>query len=54
MSNILLTNIPNFSPIASVALFSGFYLSNKKLALLIPIACMLISDYGYKNEDFQR
>lgn len=44
-SNILLTNIPNFSPIASVALFSGFYLSNKKLALLIPIACMLISDY---------
>ena len=45
LSNILLTNIPNFSPIASVALFSGFYLSNKKLALLIPIACMLISDY---------
>jgi len=33
LSNILLTNIPNFSPIASVALFSGFYLSNKKLAV---------------------
>ena len=45
LSNILLTSIPNFSPIASVALFSGFYLSNKKLALLIPIACMLVSDY---------
>ena len=45
LSNILLTNIPNFSPIASVALFSGFYLSNKKLALLIPIACILVSDY---------
>ena len=45
LSNILLTNIPNFSPIASVALFSGFYLSNKKLALFIPIACMLVSDY---------
>ena len=44
-SNILLTNIPNFSPIASVALFSGFYLSDKKLALLIPITCMFISDY---------
>lgn len=45
LSNILLSNIPNFSPIASVALFSGFYLSNKKLAILIPIACMLVSDY---------
>ena len=45
LSNILLTSIPNFSPVASVALFSGFYLSNKKLALLVPIACMLISDY---------
>ena len=44
-SNILLTNIPNFSPIASVALFSGFYFSNKKIALIIPVACMLVSDY---------
>jgi len=44
-SNVLLANIPNFSPIASVALFSGFYLSNKKVAIIIPIACMLISDY---------
>ena len=29
-SNIILADIPNFSPIASVALFSGFYFSNKK------------------------
>lgn len=45
LSNIFLSNIPNFSPIASVALFSGFYFSNKKLALIIPISCMLISDF---------
>ena len=44
LSNIFLSNIPNFSPIAAVALFSGFYFSNKKLALVIPISCMLISD----------
>ena len=44
-SNVLLSNIPNFSPVASVALFSGFHLSNKKIALLIPVICMLISDY---------
>ena len=29
LSNIFLSNIPNFSPIASLALFSGFYFSNK-------------------------
>ena len=44
-SNIIFANIPNFSPIASVALFSGFYFSNKKIALIIPVACMFISDY---------
>ena len=44
-SNIILADIPNFSPIASVALFSGFYFSNKKIALIIPVACMFISDY---------
>ena len=45
ISNIILADIPNFSPIASVALFSGFYFSNKKIALIIPVACMFISDY---------
>ena len=45
LSNIILADIPNFSPIASVALFSGFYFSNKKIALIIPVACMLVSDY---------
>lgn len=35
---------PNFSPIISLALFSGAYLSNRKLAYLVPIAAMLISD----------
>lgn len=44
-SNIIFANIPNFSPIASVALFSGFYFSNKKIALIIPVSCMFISDY---------
>ncbi len=35
---------PNFSPIISLALFSGAYLSNRKLAYLVPFAAMLISD----------
>lgn len=34
----------NFAPIAAVALFGGTYL-NKKLALVLPVASMIISDY---------
>ena len=35
---------PNFTPITAIALFSGAYLGNKKIALLIPIVAMIISD----------
>jgi hypothetical protein len=35
---------PNFSPIIAVALLSGFLFANRKLAMLIPITAMLISD----------
>lgn len=39
-----------FSPVAAIALFSGFFLP-KKWALIVPMAIMLISDYfiGYYN-----
>ena len=39
-----LPHIPNFAPIAAMALFGGTYL-NKKYALIIPIVAMLIADY---------
>lgn len=44
----LIPHTPNFTPIAAIALFGGVYLS-KKLALIIPIGAMIISDYfiGY-------
>jgi hypothetical protein len=35
---------PNFSPIMAVALFSGVLFANRKLAMLIPITAMFISD----------
>jgi ABC-type proline/glycine betaine transport system permease subunit len=45
-----LPNIPNFSPIAALALLGGVYLS-KRFSIMIPLAAMLISDYfiGYYN-----
>lgn len=35
---------PNFAPIVAMALFGGAYFSNKKLAFVIPIFAMFISD----------
>lgn len=39
----LVPHIPNVAPIAGMALFGGTYL-NKKYALIIPLAAMIISD----------
>lgn len=39
----LVPHLPNFAPIAALALFGGVYL-NKKYALIIPIIALLISD----------
>jgi hypothetical protein len=39
----LLPHPPNFTPIAAIALFGGVYLS-KKIALVLPLAVMVISD----------
>jgi len=36
--------MPNFTPIMAVALFSGVVFSNKKLAMLIPISALFITD----------
>lgn len=35
---------PNFVPIAAIALFGGAYFSDKRLALLLPLSIMLITD----------
>lgn len=40
----LIPHLPNFAPIAALALFGGTYL-NKKYALLVPLGAMLVSDY---------
>lgn len=40
----LLPNPPNFSPIEATALFAGAWLGSRWLAMLVPMAAMLISD----------
>ena len=47
----LVPHYPNFTPIAAIALFGGAYFTNKKLAVIVPFAAMLLSDLvlGYHS-----
>jgi hypothetical protein len=42
----ILTNglIPNFAPIGALALFSGAFFMDKRMAFIVPVSAMLISD----------
>ncbi|TAL61727.1 MAG: hypothetical protein EPN85_04120 [Bacteroidetes bacterium] len=40
----VLPHPPNFTPIAAIALFGGAYISDKRLAFLLPLLIMFISD----------
>ena len=49
----LIPHAPNFAPITAIALFGGTYLKNKKLAIIIPLAAMLVSDIFIGFYDFK-
>ncbi|XDD47086.1 DUF6580 family putative transport protein [Leptospira sp. WS39.C2] len=40
----VLPHPPNFTPVLAVSLFSGAYLTDRKLALVVPILAMFFSD----------
>ena len=40
----LFPHVPNVTPITAMALFSGVYFNNKKLALIVPLLAMAVSD----------
>lgn len=40
----LLPHMPNFSPVLAIALFSSLFIENKRLAVILPIGLMLLSD----------
>jgi hypothetical protein len=50
----LVPHPPNMTPIAAMALFGGVYFTNKRMALLIPLAAMYLSDLalGFLVYDF--
>lgn len=40
----LIPHPPNFAPVTAIALFSGFYVTNKLLVYALPIGIMMLSD----------
>lgn len=40
----MVPHVPNFTPLAAIALFGGFYF-DRKFAFIAPLAAMLVSDY---------
>ncbi len=40
----LIPHPPNFTPLAAMALFGGAYISDKRLAFVLPLAALLLSD----------
>lgn len=41
---LVLRDLPNFAPVAGIALFAGFFLQRFAIALLVPILVMVVSD----------
>lgn len=40
----LFPHLPNFTPVTAIALFGGLYFKNKKMAYLVPVFIMALSD----------
>ena len=40
----IVPHLPNFTPVLAMALFSGAHFSDRRVALLVPMLCMLFAD----------
>jgi hypothetical protein len=53
LSRICFRELPNFAPIAAMALFSGYFFRSAKVAVLVPILAMSLSDLVIGGYDWQ-
>lgn len=42
---LYLRDLPNFAPVAGLALFAGYFFRSRIMAIAVPLSVMLISDY---------
>lgn len=50
---VSLTDLPNFAPVAAIALFAGYFFRSRAMALFVPLAVMGISDFFIGSYDWQ-
>jgi hypothetical protein len=48
----LIVHVPNFTPVAAIALFGGAYLQNRFFSFFIPMAALLLSDLFLPYYDY--
>ncbi|MFO0916172.1 MAG: DUF6580 family putative transport protein [Pirellulales bacterium] len=53
MARVVLQEIPNFAPVAGLALFAGYVCRSRRLAVTVPLAIMLISDQWNGGYEWQ-
>jgi hypothetical protein len=53
MAARLLPHAPNFTPVAASALFAGFVLQRRSLALIVPVAAMALGNLAIGSDDWR-
>lgn len=53
LSRVCFRELPNFAPIAAMALFSGYYFRSAKVAVLVPLLAMVLSDLVIGGYEWQ-
>ena len=43
-ARLALRDVPNFAPVAALALFAGYLFANRRFAVLVPVSVMALSD----------
>ncbi|MBC8351527.1 MAG: hypothetical protein H8E66_06040 [Planctomycetes bacterium] len=52
LARVLLSDLPNFAPVAAIALFAGYFFRLRTVALFVPLAVMGISDFYIGSYDW--
>lgn len=53
LSRVCFRELPNFAPIAAMALFSGYFFRSAKVAVLVPLLAMALSDLFIGGYEWQ-
>ncbi|MEX0820113.1 MAG: DUF6580 family putative transport protein [Pirellulaceae bacterium] len=52
LARVLLSDLPNFAPVAAMALFAGYFFRSRAVALFVPLGVMGISDLFIGSYDW--